>query len=64
MDLFGQVAREAQAVATPKFAYRVRIERRFARRQQIDALQLIGRALGIGIKSPNAVDVPIKQIDA
>ena len=62
--LLGQVAREAQAVAAAKFPHRVGIERCFPGGQQRNALQLVARALAVGVEVPDAVDVAVQQVDA
>ncbi len=62
--LLGQVARESQAVAAAKLAHGVGIERCLARREQLYALELVERALGVGIETADAVDIAIQHVDA
>ena len=62
--LLRQIARETQPVAAAKLAYRVRIQRRLARGQQLDTIQLVQRALRVRIEAPDAVDVAIQHVDS
>src|SRR5579871_6002748 len=49
--MLGQIPGEAQPIAAPELAHAVRTERRLARRQQIDALELIARALRVRVEA-------------
>ena len=53
-----------QAESLPKFSNRIRIERKFPCRQQVQLIQLSGRALGLRIEEPQRLDLIIEQIDA
>ena len=61
--LFAEVAGEAQAIASPKLAHGVRIQGSFTRRQQLDPVQLLARALRVGIEMPDRIDVAVQQVD-
>ena len=62
--LLGQIAGEAQPIAAAEFAHGVGIERCFPRGEQLNAIQLVARALRIGIEMPDAVDIAVQQVDA
>ncbi len=62
--LLGQIAGKAQPVATAEFAHGVRVERCFPGGEQLNAVQLVARALRIRIEKPDAVDVPVQHVDA
>ncbi len=57
------VALEARAIAAPKSAHRLGIERQLARRQQAQLLDALERALRLRIEATNRIDVLIEQID-
>ncbi len=61
--VLGQIAGEAQSVTAPEFAHRVRAQRRFARGQQVNPLQLFARSLRVGVEKTDAVDIAVEQID-
>ena len=63
-QLLGEIPGKSQPVTAAKFAYRVRVQRGFARRQQFDALQLRARTLAVGIEAPDGVHVAIEHVDA
>ena len=62
--VLSEIAGEAQAIAAAEFAHGVAMQRRLACRQQMNALQLVARALRIRIEMPDAVDVAIEHVDA
>ena len=59
-----QVALEARAEAAAEVADRVRREAELARRQQLEALEPLARALRVGVEAADAVDLPVEQVDA
>ena len=57
-------ALEAAAKATPEVAAAGVVQRKFARRQQSQALESIQRALRVRVEVPDAVDAIVEQVDA
>ena len=51
------------AVARPKRLDGVLVERELARRQQTNLIELVGRALRIGVKGPNGIDLVVEQVE-
>ena len=62
--LLGQIAGKTRAIAPAELAHRVGIERCFARRQQLYAIQLVHRPLRVRIEAADAVDVAIEHVDS
>ena len=62
--LLRQIAGEAQAVAAAELAHGIGIQRRLARRQQLDAVQLVQGALRVRIEAPDAVDIAVQHVDS
>src|SRR5712672_2352192 len=62
--LLREIAAEAQAIAAAELAHRIRIERRFARGQQLNPLQSIARTLAVGIEMPDGLDIAVQHVDA
>ena len=62
--LFREIAGESQPVAAAELAHRFGIQRRLARGEQLDAIQLVQGALRVRIEAADAVDVAIQHVDS
>ncbi len=62
--LLGQIPRESHPIAAPELAHRVGVQRHLSRRQQVDAIELVQGALGLGIEPPDAVDIAVEEVDS
>ena len=61
--VLGQIAGEPQAIAAAKLAHGVGAQGGLARGQQVNPVELLARALSVGIEVTDAVNVAVEQVD-